>query len=242
MQLVPRRGFVARKDLSRTVIEGGRYYSNCFFRRASHGDHRASTREWLDRVAYDVEYADEHDPPPLVRVRKQFRDKLGPAMRWLRSQVGRPWDNVYADLCARFDTRTIAGRHVVHDHMLPSVRQFDDPRWHHRSDLVIDAHGILREPAFFGVSWRKLRDRAKAWAQGRVAASTYRGWWWFRVDGIGPRCLLGYGCAQRHFMAGTDRYHAVRYTGDRPLSRKARAYLDRLPADIRQSIVIPSPL
>ena len=44
---------MARKDLSRTVIEGGRYYGNSYFRRASHGIERATTREWLDRIAGD---------------------------------------------------------------------------------------------------------------------------------------------------------------------------------------------
>jgi hypothetical protein len=138
---------VARKDLSRTVIEGGRYYSNCYFRRASHGTERATTRAWLDRVLVDLDEADESVPPPRPRVGKVFYDKLAPAQRWLVAQVGRPWDKVYSDLCAAFDTRTVAGRHVVHDHMLPWVRRWDvpSPYWR-RFELVIDEHGILRKP------------------------------------------------------------------------------------------------
>jgi hypothetical protein len=142
---------VARKDLSRTVIEGGRYYHNTYFRRASHGTERATTREWLDRVAVDLDEADETVPPPLKRVGKMFYDKLAPAQRWLASQVGRPWSKVYSDLCARFDARTVAGRHVVHDHMLKWVRRYDAlPTHHSRHDLVIDRHGILRKPPGFG--------------------------------------------------------------------------------------------
>ena len=141
---------MARKDLSRTVIEGGRYYSNCWERRASHGIERATTREWLDRVAVDLDEADATLPPPRKRVYKMFRDKLAPAHRWLVAQVGRPWSKVYSELCARFDTRTVAGRHVVHDHMLQWVRRYDDVQWRWwRSryyDLVIDRHGILRKP------------------------------------------------------------------------------------------------
>ena len=234
---------MARKDLSRTVIEGGRYYHNCFFRRASNGDHRASTREWLDRVAYDDDYADEVAPPPRKKVHKMFRDKLGPAMRWLRAQVGRPWDKVYSDLCTELDTRTVAGRHVVHDHMLGWVRRSDDPRTRGgRFELVIDAHGILREPAYFGIGWRTLRDRARAWAAGRVAASTYRGWWWFTRDAIGGACPNRWSCARTHYDIDGDAFHGVRYTGVGPLSKKQRRHLERLPDDVRRSIVIDSPL
>lgn len=32
--------------------------------------------------------------------------------RWLRKQVGRPWDKVYSELCAQFDRRTLKGREV----------------------------------------------------------------------------------------------------------------------------------
>jgi hypothetical protein len=80
-------------------------------------------------------------------VGKAFYDKLAPAQRWLVAQVGRPWDKVYSDLCAEFDTRTVAGRHVVHDHMLHWVRRWDvpSPYWR-RFELVIDEHGILRKP------------------------------------------------------------------------------------------------
>lgn len=114
---------MARKDLSRTVIEGGRYFRNCWERRASHGVERASTRAWLDQVVVDTDEAEESVPPPIRHVGKSFRDKLGPAQRWLASQVGRPWSKVFSELCAKFDTRTVAGRHVVYDHMLDWVNR-----------------------------------------------------------------------------------------------------------------------
>ena len=139
---------MARKDLSRTVIEGGRYYHNTYFRRASNRTERATTREWLDRVAVDLDEADETVPPLRPRVSKMFFDKLGPAHRWLVAQVGRPWNKVYSELCARFDTRTVAGRHVVHDHMLHWVRQPGELHRYYsrRYELVVDRHGILRKP------------------------------------------------------------------------------------------------
>ncbi len=236
---------MSRKDLSRTVIEGGRYYHNCYFRRASHAVERATTRAWLDRVAVDLDEADETAPPPRPRVHKLFRDKLGPAKRWLASQVGRPWDKVYADLCAQFDTRTVAGRHVVHDHMLHWVRRYDDiVPYRARFELVIDAHGILRAPSWLGRSWRQLRRDADAFARGRFAASTHAGWWWWRRAPVGKRCTATawWKCPEKaHYdLAGTT-YHAFRLVADAPLTRGQLHFLERLPSDLRRWIVIPSP-
>jgi hypothetical protein len=234
---------VARKDLSRTVIEGGRRYSNCDSRRASHGEHRATTREWLDRVSVDPDAADASDPLPLPRVGKHFHDKLGPAQRWLAAQVGRPWDNVYADICARFDTRTVAGRHVVHDHLLAWVRRWDVPlRYTPRFELVIDRHGILQRSPHQRTSYRKLRQRALALTAGRFAANTYRGWWWFTKEAIDDRCTHVYRCERTHFIVGDVHYHGVRYTGRGALTRAQLGFLFALPAELRSQIVIPSPL
>lgn len=67
-----------------------------------------------------------------------FRDKLAPAQRWLASQVGRPWDKVYSELRAQFDSRTIAGAHVVNDHMLGWVRRWNQPDPYRQNRFVID--------------------------------------------------------------------------------------------------------
>ena len=237
---------MSRKNLSRTVIEGGRYYGNCSSRRASHGIERATTRDWLERVAVDLDEAEATVAPALLRVRREFRDKLAPARRWLVAQVGRPWSKVYSELCARFDTRTIAGRHVVHDHLLKWVRRHDEPlRAHYRDDFVIDAHGILREPRWAGRSRKKLRAEVLAWAAGRVCALTYRGWWWFRVEPIGAPCTAPhYGCSHvRHYEAAGKRYHAagVKLVAVTPMSPKAVRHLERIPSNLRAVVEIPSP-
>lgn len=136
---------MSTKNLARTVIEGGRYYSNCDERRASHGRARAAERA----VVGHARGGDDLDAlvwPEARVVPKMFHDKLAPAERWLRSQAGRPWNRVRSEMFERFDTRTLAGRHIVFDHLLPS-------RWRHRSEwhvasgvvrFHVDAHGILR--------------------------------------------------------------------------------------------------
>ncbi|WP_392478602.1 hypothetical protein [Nostoc sp. C110] len=44
---------------------------------------------------------------------KYLSDHLGPLRRFLRSQVGQPWNDVYSQLCQRLDPSTMAGQHVI---------------------------------------------------------------------------------------------------------------------------------
>lgn len=55
-----------------------------------------------------------HDPLPkrLQRMRG-FRDLLSPLERWLRAQVGRPWDAVYSELVRTAGRDTTSGRHLI---------------------------------------------------------------------------------------------------------------------------------
>jgi len=210
---------VSRKDLSRSVIEGGRYYHNCWMRRTSHRTARARTREWLDEVRRDRDAADASSPRPPRRVHRMFHDKLAPARRWLAAQVGRPWAKVFADLCARFDTRTIAGRHIVNDHMLGWVwTGAEDVPEYRRNDFMIDRQGILRDS-----TWRERRDEVMRWSHG-VAAKTYWGWWWFAERVTRDPAT----------RAVTDRWHE-------PIRRLTRAEIrrvERLPNDLRGYVVL----
>ncbi len=44
---------------------------------------------------------------------KWFRDLLGPLTRFLQKNVGRPWDEVYSEVCATLDRREITGHHLI---------------------------------------------------------------------------------------------------------------------------------
>jgi hypothetical protein len=134
---------MSTKNLARTVIEGGRYRGNRWDRRHSNKSERAAERCLSNRIhLLDVDGALYE---PRTPVRASFRDKLAPAERWMRSQVGRPWNKVRGELMQRFDTRTTAGRHIVFDHLLRSV-QVDEVamgfRWF---DFKVDRRGTLRE-------------------------------------------------------------------------------------------------
>ena len=52
--------------------------------------------------------------------RKWFTDVLGPLRRWLRSQVGRPWNNVYSEACAVIKPDSVVRAHIK-THLLDFV-------------------------------------------------------------------------------------------------------------------------
>lgn len=51
---------------------------------------------------------------------KYFDDLLGPLRKYLRAQIGRPWDKVFSEICASIDSRTVTGRHLLH-HFLQEI-------------------------------------------------------------------------------------------------------------------------
>jgi hypothetical protein len=44
--------------------------------------------------------------------RKSLNENLAPLTRWLASQANRPWDKVYAELCANIDRRSTVQEHI----------------------------------------------------------------------------------------------------------------------------------
>lgn len=230
---------MGRKDLSRTVIEGGRYFHNSWQRRASHGIERARTRAWLAAVASDPDEAEDTDAVPKPRVRKSFRDKLGPAYRWIDAQVGRAWNTVRAELFARFDSRTIAGHHVLFDHVLREIAAegIELPRNLKRGDRwYVDDHGVLRRALIGGKTWRQIYRETLAWRGTRRAAVTEQGWWWYQRAPVGPRCG-DYRCTLVHY---DDRTHRLAFVPTAPLTRGDHRRIDRLPDDIRREVVVPA--
>jgi hypothetical protein len=214
---------MARKDLSRTVIEGGRSYYNSWERRASHAVARARQREWLDAVRVEHDLADERAVVPPRHVYKGFHDKLAPAERWLASNVGRPWAKVRSELFETFDTRTTAGRHIVFDHMLPWVE--DDRGGRFR----VDKHGLLRHG-------RPRVYRTRPPLGGGRAALTERGWWQAMPLLLTP-CTRLARCTLDHDWTGAPR-HYVRLRALRPLTDREVRWVGQLPRPQRRRLVV----
>ena len=182
---------MSKKHLARTAIEGGRASYNQFERRNSHVAERQGARAFCDAARF----ADGDDLPAAPRrqpVHPSFSDKLQPVYRWLDRQIGRRWDDVYAEIRARFDARTTAGRHILYCHMLREVDRFGEVAltwW--RFDLVIDERGILRAAEDYVGRGRHRRARRaypgrtvsdcamQAWAAGRKVGLRGEVAFWF---------------------------------------------------------------
>jgi hypothetical protein len=181
---------MATKNLSRTVIEGGRARYNQRVRRDSNKKARRAANTTCLKMRADLS-GDGIDLARRRPVWKEFDDKLGPARRWLAAQVGRPWDKVRGEIFARFDTRTTPGRHIIFCHMLPWVEPSEprDPnRRSHYPTFVVDRHGILRwlvdrrsRGENLGGPWlasSRERDIA-AWLAGRLVGERGGSFFWF---------------------------------------------------------------
>lgn len=94
-----------RSDIAKVVIERPRY---------NHKDPSKKTGQRIHRYYPGDEYEDlpQREPASRGRGTKYFTDFLNPLERFLRSNVGRPWDKVYSELCAHLDRRKTTGRHV----------------------------------------------------------------------------------------------------------------------------------
>lgn len=86
--------------------------------RGGHGLPSVKTRFRIRNYDPDQEYDDLPGRISGLRLAKKtghykyFSDLLGPLRRYLRSNVGRPWDKVYSELCENLDKRKTTGRHV----------------------------------------------------------------------------------------------------------------------------------
>lgn len=90
---------------------------------------------------------------------KQFNDLISPLRRWLVRQVGRPWDDVWSEICQTLKGNGLQANHVK-DHVrfevggIPhSGRTYFKPEdWFtdQRRLVYVDARGILRKGKSYG--------------------------------------------------------------------------------------------
>lgn len=101
-----------RPDMHEVLIERPRRGARFKTRR----NNKPRVTEWDGEDGYGRDYR----PNPLRT--KYFDDFLQPLKRWLRRQVGRPWDKVWSELCAGIDARSTVGKHLM-DHARLEVEQ-----------------------------------------------------------------------------------------------------------------------
>lgn len=160
---------MSTKNLSRTIIEGGRYSGNKYQRRMSNRQVRSRSRAFVRDAMMLLDPDDLGAAPARVPVRKEFSDKVRPVMRWMESHAGQSWDDVHSKIRRKFDTRTIAGQHVVFDHMIGGVRMLHEhclyPTW---GGLTVGSDGILRHEQ--RKRYRSPRRDWRKWAGVRKVA------------------------------------------------------------------------
>lgn len=99
-----------RPDMKKVVVERPRRGS------------RAPNQKFGVRLPYVPDQDYEDQPKRALgfesyrHSEKWFTDVLGPLERFLRKNVGRPWDKVYSELCAGLDKRKATGKHIF-DHV-----------------------------------------------------------------------------------------------------------------------------
>src|SRR6185437_6639175 len=106
---------------------------------------------------------DDLDGPTRLGMRAGYgfldlNENLQPLRRYLQAQIGRPWDKVYSEICARIDRRNTVQQHIhqhIDDFIAIKVREKEgkliavsrgNPRELWYEELYVDPRtGIIRE-------------------------------------------------------------------------------------------------
>lgn len=183
---------MSTKNLARTAIEGGRRQGYKYERKQSLRSARRGVNSALDAMRDPDEFYDM-DFPERKRSSywdgEKFNDRLGAVKRWMKAQVGKPWDKVYSVLRKRFDIRTTPGRHILFDHLLRMVWTSQDHTTGHSEyrGYYVDAEGILRENPerrryYYNSDWqliREERNKIGEWLAGRLVGKVGNVLYWF---------------------------------------------------------------
>jgi len=128
----------------------------------------------------------------------ELNENLQPLRRYLRAQIGRPWDKVYSEICARIDRRNTVQQHIhqhIDDFISIKVREKDgrliaagrrDPRELWYEELYVDPRtGTIREHrrdrrSRSSADWRRQREEEIAARRRVVNERTLL----LRIDGI----------------------------------------------------------
>lgn len=149
-----------RDDMAKVVTERPR---------RGHGDPSKKWGRRLNQNEYDLE-DDGASRAPIARRRqygsnwKEFSDLLGPLRRYLRAQVGRPWNKVWSEITQTLDSRSLSGQHIF-DHIRWEVEQEawigDDGRLFHkrRWGSIELVSGLFVHPASGILCFRPERRR-----------------------------------------------------------------------------------
>jgi hypothetical protein len=139
---------------------------------------RQSSRKFSARLKYVPDHDYEEQPKKAYGFEshvvdrgskyfeKEFTDVLGPLKRFLRKNVGHPWDKVYSELCRGLDRRKVTGLHIFQhvEHFVETncrLMQASLIRCVISADIRCAGFTFIRRPACFA-KLRMVRAPANA--------------------------------------------------------------------------------
>lgn len=87
-----------------------------------------------------------------TRYSKYLNENLAPLARFLRSRRGRPWDEVFSEICATLDTGSTVKMHVrshIEDYVLARISVGRRGEWMHEGEVLEGEDRWRRRRAFF---------------------------------------------------------------------------------------------
>jgi hypothetical protein len=103
-----------RSDMAKVIVERPRFGSRM------RGGPRKGHRRQEQRLGVDALPKREGMKQTYGHDTKSLNEHLGPLGRYIESQVGRPWDKVFAEICAHIDRNSAVQDHV-RDHVFDFV-------------------------------------------------------------------------------------------------------------------------
>lgn len=173
---------MATKYLGRTALEGGRVGYYKYLVEKEKRSIRASMRTFNKKSQEDG-FADEVSTPlprPIGK-RGYQTDKLNAVWAYLVGRCGEPWDTVRSELVQQLNTDTLAGRHVLYDHVLKQVTPLTAHDVEY-ADFVVDSNGLLQEGP-----WRLRRRSTRQYLSGKNLTMGQGQWLVDHVRGKGVK-------------------------------------------------------
>src|SRR5262245_35845773 len=103
-------GAPMRADMAKVIVERPRFGSRM------RGGPKKGYKRKLSRLAPEDQPRREGMKRPYGHDTKSLNEHLGPLGRYLEKQLGRPWDDVFSEICAHIDRNSAVQDHV-RDHL-----------------------------------------------------------------------------------------------------------------------------
>jgi hypothetical protein len=174
-----------REDMSKVVIE-----------RPRHGHWMPSAKTKLRIKQYDPENEYDDSPRQVSAAKlkhtygkKYFSDLLGPLRRYLRSNVGRPWDKVYSEMKQHLDDRKTTGRHIF-EHVEREVAlecfEAEDRTVYERAAFrgTRPVSGLYVHPRTKLLCWKDPGKRVRYQPEPSALTHHSDGWYRVKLEGI----------------------------------------------------------